>query len=102
MAEEVQAKIDAMDIPPDVNVQMGGAVEDLQDSMRDLMLLLTAQSDPYLPGDGQSVRIHENALYHYVFHSLCIHRGDPGPPGYRNHHECDLHGRRCDAGWESW
>ncbi len=40
MAEEVQAKIDAMDIPPDVNVQMGGAVQDMQDSMKDLMLLL--------------------------------------------------------------
>jgi HAE1 family hydrophobic/amphiphilic exporter-1 len=40
MAQEVQAKINSMDIPPDVNVQMSGAVEDLQDSMRDLMLLL--------------------------------------------------------------
>ena len=29
-----------MDIPSDVNIQMGGAVEDLQDSMKDLMLLL--------------------------------------------------------------
>ena len=40
MAEQVQAKIDAMDIPPDVHVVMGGAVEELQDSMKDLMLLL--------------------------------------------------------------
>lgn len=40
MAEQVQAKINAMDIPPDVNIQMGGAVEDMQESMRDLMLLL--------------------------------------------------------------
>jgi HAE1 family hydrophobic/amphiphilic exporter-1 len=40
MAQQVQAKIDAMDIPPDVTVQMSGAVEDLQDSMMDLTLLL--------------------------------------------------------------
>jgi HAE1 family hydrophobic/amphiphilic exporter-1 len=29
-----------MDIPPDVNIQMGGAVEDMQESMMDLSLLL--------------------------------------------------------------
>ena len=29
-----------MDIPPEVNIQMGGAVEDMQDSMKDLSLLL--------------------------------------------------------------
>jgi hydrophobic/amphiphilic exporter-1 (mainly G- bacteria), HAE1 family len=40
MAQLVQAKIDSIDIPPGVNVQMSGAVEDLQDSMRDLSLLL--------------------------------------------------------------
>ena len=40
MAEEVQAKINHMEIPPDVNIQMGGAVEDMQESMKDLMLLL--------------------------------------------------------------
>jgi len=40
MAEEVQNKINHMDIPPDVNVQMGGAVEDMQESMMDLSLLL--------------------------------------------------------------
>jgi len=40
MAEEVQAKINRLEIPPDVNVQIGGAVEDLQESMMDLMLLL--------------------------------------------------------------
>jgi hydrophobic/amphiphilic exporter-1 (mainly G- bacteria), HAE1 family len=40
LAEEVQAKINQMDIPPEVSIQMGGAVEDLQDSMQDLMLLL--------------------------------------------------------------
>jgi HAE1 family hydrophobic/amphiphilic exporter-1 len=40
LAEEVQMKINAMDIPSDVNIEIGGAVEDLQDSMRDLMLLL--------------------------------------------------------------
>ena len=34
MAEQVQAKIDQMDIPPEVNIQMGGAVEDMQESMR--------------------------------------------------------------------
>ena len=40
MAAEVQTKIDALEIPPDVNIQMGGAVQDMQDSMKDLMLLL--------------------------------------------------------------
>ncbi len=40
LAEQVQAKINNMDIPPDVNIQMSGAVEDMQESMRDLMLLL--------------------------------------------------------------
>ncbi len=40
LAEQIQAKIDKMDIPPEVNVQMGGSVEDLNESMRDLMLLL--------------------------------------------------------------
>jgi len=40
MAEMVQAKINKMDIPPEVNIQMSGAVEDLQESTRDLMLLL--------------------------------------------------------------
>ncbi len=40
MAEQVQSKINNMDIPPEVNIQMSGAVEDLQDSMKDLMLLL--------------------------------------------------------------
>ncbi len=40
MAEQVQAKIDQMDIPPEVSIQMGGAVEDMQESMQDLMLLL--------------------------------------------------------------
>ena len=40
MAEEIQSKINNMDIPSDVNIQMGGAVEDMQDSMKDLSLLL--------------------------------------------------------------
>jgi len=40
MAEEVQSKINNMDTPPDVNVQMSGAVEDMQESMMDLSLLL--------------------------------------------------------------
>ncbi len=40
MAEEVQSKINSMDIPSDVNIQMGGAVEDMQESMQDLTLLL--------------------------------------------------------------
>ena len=40
MAEEVQSKINSMDIPSDVNIQMGGAVEDMEESMRDLTLLL--------------------------------------------------------------
>ena len=40
LAEQVQAKIDSMDIPPEINVEMGGAVEDMMESMMDLMLLL--------------------------------------------------------------
>lgn len=40
MAEQVQSKINSMDIPSDVNVQMSGAVEDMQESMTDLTLLL--------------------------------------------------------------
>jgi HAE1 family hydrophobic/amphiphilic exporter-1 len=40
MALMVQNKINHMDIPPDVNIQMGGAVEDMQESMMDLTLLL--------------------------------------------------------------
>jgi len=40
MADMVQAKIDALDLPPGVTVQMSGAVQDLQDSMKDLGLLL--------------------------------------------------------------
>ena len=40
LAEQIQGKINKMELPPEVYIQMGGAVEDLQDSMRDLMLLL--------------------------------------------------------------
>ncbi len=40
LAAEVQAKIDRMDIPPEINIQMGGAVEDMMESMMDLALLL--------------------------------------------------------------
>ncbi len=40
LAEEIQTKINSMDVPPEVNIQMGGAVEDMQDSMKDLSLLL--------------------------------------------------------------
>jgi len=40
MAEQVQAIIDDLDIPPDVNILMGGAVEEMQDSMKDLTLLM--------------------------------------------------------------
>jgi HAE1 family hydrophobic/amphiphilic exporter-1 len=40
MAQEVQMKINQMDIPSDVSIQMGGAVEDMQESMMDLTLLL--------------------------------------------------------------
>jgi HAE1 family hydrophobic/amphiphilic exporter-1 len=40
LAEQVQARINAMDIPPEVNIEIGGAVEDMQESMQDLMLLL--------------------------------------------------------------
>jgi HAE1 family hydrophobic/amphiphilic exporter-1 len=40
MAKEVQSIIDSMDVPPDVLIQMSGAVQDMQDSMMDLMMLL--------------------------------------------------------------
>lgn len=40
LAEEIQGKINQMDIPPEVYIQMGGAVEDLNESMMDLTLLL--------------------------------------------------------------
>jgi HAE1 family hydrophobic/amphiphilic exporter-1 len=40
MAQAVQSKINSMDIPPGVSVEMSGAVEDLQESMMDLTLLL--------------------------------------------------------------
>ncbi|HDS07603.1 MAG TPA: efflux RND transporter permease subunit [Bacteroides sp.] len=40
LAEQIQGKINHMDIPPDVYLEMGGAVEDLADSMMDLTLLL--------------------------------------------------------------
>ncbi len=40
LSEQIQSKINSMEIPPEVNVEMGGAVEDLQESMRDLTLLL--------------------------------------------------------------
>jgi HAE1 family hydrophobic/amphiphilic exporter-1 len=40
LAEQVQTKINHMDVPSEVNIQMGGAVEDMQESMQDLMLLL--------------------------------------------------------------
>jgi HAE1 family hydrophobic/amphiphilic exporter-1 len=40
MAEQIQARINSLDVPPDVNIRMGGAVEDMQDSMQDLSLLL--------------------------------------------------------------
>ncbi len=40
MGENIQHKISQMDIPPGVMVEMGGAVEDMQESMMDLSLLL--------------------------------------------------------------
>ena len=40
LAEQIQNKINHMEIPPNINVQMGGAVEDMMESMMDLMLLL--------------------------------------------------------------
>ncbi|MDX2430494.1 MAG: efflux RND transporter permease subunit [Bacteroides sp.] len=40
LAAEIQTKIDAMEVPPEVNILMGGAVQEMQDSMQDLMLLL--------------------------------------------------------------
>jgi HAE1 family hydrophobic/amphiphilic exporter-1 len=40
MAENVQYRIDKMEIPPEIYVQMGGAVEDMAESMMDLTLLL--------------------------------------------------------------
>jgi HAE1 family hydrophobic/amphiphilic exporter-1 len=40
MSQNVQHRIDQMDIPAGVTVEMGGAVEDMQESMMDLTLLL--------------------------------------------------------------
>lgn len=40
MSQNVQYRIDQMDIPSGVTVEMGGAVEDMQESMMDLTLLL--------------------------------------------------------------
>jgi HAE1 family hydrophobic/amphiphilic exporter-1 len=40
MAQNVQYRIDQMDIPSGVTIEMGGAVEDMQESMMDLTLLL--------------------------------------------------------------
>ncbi len=40
LADNVQYKLSKMDIPPEVHIQMGGAVEDMQESMMDLTLLL--------------------------------------------------------------
>ena len=40
MAENVQYRINSMDIPSGVTIEMGGAVEDMQESMMDLSLLL--------------------------------------------------------------
>ncbi len=40
LAEQIQGKINQMEIPPEVYIQMGGAVEDLNESMMDLALLL--------------------------------------------------------------
>ncbi|MEN8157626.1 MAG: efflux RND transporter permease subunit [Bacteroidota bacterium] len=40
LAAQVQSEIDAMDVPSDVHIRMSGAVEDMQDSMKDLMLLM--------------------------------------------------------------
>lgn len=40
LAEQIQGKLNQMEIPPEVYIQMGGAVEDLNESMMDLTLLL--------------------------------------------------------------
>jgi HAE1 family hydrophobic/amphiphilic exporter-1 len=40
LSENIQTKINHMDIPPDVSLEIGGAVQDLAESMQDLMLLL--------------------------------------------------------------
>jgi HAE1 family hydrophobic/amphiphilic exporter-1 len=40
LAAQIQSKIDKMEIPSEVFVQMGGSVEDLNESMMDLALLL--------------------------------------------------------------
>jgi len=40
MAQNVQHRINSMDIPSEVTIEMGGAVEDMQESMMDLTLLL--------------------------------------------------------------
>jgi HAE1 family hydrophobic/amphiphilic exporter-1 len=40
LSQNVQYRIDQMDIPSGVTIEMGGAVEDMQESMMDLALLL--------------------------------------------------------------
>ncbi|MGM0475088.1 MAG: efflux RND transporter permease subunit, partial [Bacteroidota bacterium] len=40
MAEQIQGEINNMDMPSEVYIEMGGAVEDLMESMMDLTLLL--------------------------------------------------------------
>lgn len=40
LSANIESKIAKMDIPPDINVELGGAIEDMAESMTDLMLLL--------------------------------------------------------------
>jgi len=40
LSEQIQMKIDQFDVPPDINIEIGGAIEDMAESMQDLMLLL--------------------------------------------------------------
>ena len=40
LSEQIQMKLDQFDVPPDINIEIGGAIEDMAESMQDLMLLL--------------------------------------------------------------
>ena len=40
LSEQIQMKLDQFEVPPDINIEIGGAIEDMAESMQDLMLLL--------------------------------------------------------------
>ena len=98
LAEQIQGKINSMDIPPEVNVQMGGAVEDMMESMMDLMLLLVLSlvlTYLVMASQFESLKMPFIIMFSIPFAFSGVYSG---PSGHRNYHECDLHGWRCDAG----